>query len=287
MKSSRIVFAILFVIVFISLLITGCSEVIHERPESRRTVFFSDSVITMKGDSLLTTVVASPDSYIISVISDDQYLRKREKRIWLACFFSVLMIGGIAALIYSRIKFRLIERLNLELQEKVGTIGDLKTRIETLDSKSDSISTTLDMILKQNIDTIRRLNDEREELGKKEDTEFYPDKLEELQEKIDTLRLEMDRLHKRVPLQKSLEKSLDSAKNEIVKRSRNIFGESLNESDYQVLTGVFAGLSAKEISFLTGLAPGTVRTRKSRLKTRILALPESQDKEEIMAYFAR
>lgn len=287
MKSSRIVFAILFVIVFISLLITGCSEVIHERPESRRTVFFSDSVITMKGDSLLTTVVASPDSYIISVISDDQYLRKREKRIWLACFFSVLMIGGIAALIYSRIKFRLIERLNLELQEKVGTIGDLKSRIETLDSKSDSISTTLDMILKQNIDTIRRLNDEREELGKKEDTEFYPDKLEELQEKIDTLRLEMDRLHKRVPLQKSLEKSLDSAKNEIVKRSRNIFGDSLNESDYQVLTGVFAGLSANEISFLTGLAPGTVRTRKSRLKTRILALPESQDKEEIMAYFAR
>lgn len=287
MKSSRIVFAILFVIVFISLLITGCSEVIHERPESRRTVFFSDSVITMKGDSLLTTVVASPDSYIISVISDDQYLRKREKRIWLACFFSVLMIGGIAALIYSRIKFRLIERLNLELHEKVGTIGDLKTRIEILDSKSDSISTTLDMILKQNIDTIRRLNDEREVLGKKEEAEVYPDKLEMLQGKLDSLHLEMERLHNKVPLQKSLEKSLDSAKNEIVKRSRNIFGDSLNESDYQVLTGVFAGLSANEISFLTGLAPGTVRTRKSRLKTRILALPESQDKEEIVAYFAR
>ncbi len=286
MKSSRTADAISLVI-FISLLITGCSNVIHERPGSIRTVFFSDSVITMKGDSLFSTVAASPDSYIISVITDDQDLRKREKRIWLACFFSVLMIGGIAALIYSRIKFRLIERLNSELQEKVGTIGDLKTRIETLDSKSDSISTTLDMILKQNIDTIRRLNDEREELGKKEDTEFYPDKLVELQGKLDTLRLEMDRLHKKVPLQKSLEKSLDSAKDEIVKRTRIIFGDSLNESDYQVLTGVFAGLSAKEISFLTGLAPGTVRTRKSRLKTRIQALPESQDKEEILTYFER
>ena len=287
MKSSRTAIAILFVTLFISLLITGCSKVIHERPEPIKTVYFSDSVLTMKGDSLLSTVAASPDGYIISVISDDQDLRKREKRIWLACFFSVLMIGGIAALIYSRIKYRLIARLNSELQEKVGTIGDLKTRIETLDSKSDSISTTLDMILKQNIDTIRRLNDEREELGKKEDTEFYPDKLEELQEKIDTLRFEMDRLHKRVPLQKSLEKSLDSAKDEIVKRTRIIFGESLNESDYQVLTGVFAGLSAKEISFLTGLTPGTVRTRKSRLKTRIQALPESQDKEEILTYFER
>ena len=141
------------------------------------------------------------------------------------------------------------------------------------------------MILKQNIETIKRLNGEREVLNKKENSEFYPDKLEELQGKVDIIRLEMDRLHNKIPLQKNLEDTLDSTCGNIMKRVREAFGNSLKESDYQVLTGVFAGLSSNEISFITGLSPGTIRVRKSRLKTRIQALPGSKDKEDFLHYF--
>lgn len=265
-------------------LFSSCYRANNDLQRSKM-IFYSDSVLTMKGDSIVEVVTASPDNYVISVVANDDSLQDREIICWLACGLIVLAIGGIIVLIHSHSKHRTIKQLIAQLEAKTITIEDMKEELEILGSKSDTISKTLNMILKQNIETIKRLNGEREVLNKKENSEFYPDKLEELQGKVDIIRLEMDRLHNKIPLQKNLEDTLDSTCGNIMKRVREAFGNSLKESDYQILTGVFAGLSSNEISFITGLSPGTIRVRKSRLKTRIQALPGSKDKEDFLHYF--
>lgn len=232
-------------------------------------------------------MAAAPGNQIVSIVVNDKYRREQERILWLAGILAVLFLGSLAVLIYSLLKRRLIRQLRTNLEEKNGTIGQMQEELKSLDKKSDAISATLDTILKQNIETIRKLTDESQSLGRKENTDFYPDKLEELQGKIDSIRLTMDRLHNRVPIQEGLEKTLDAAKDGIMSKVRKAFGESLDESDYQILSGVFAGLTAKEIGFMTGLAPGTVRTRKSRLKDRVKGLPEDQDRDSILDYFSK
>lgn len=252
-----------------------------------RTLYYSDSVLTIKGDSVNTVMAAAPGNQIVSIVVNDKYRREQERRLWLAGILSVLFLGSLAVLIYSLLKRRLIRQLRTDLEEKTGTIGQMQEELKSLDKKSDAISATLDTILKQNIETIRKLTDESQSLGRKENTDFYPDKLEELQGKIDSIRLAMDRMHNKVPIQEGLEKTLDATKDGIMSKVRKAFGDSLDESDYQILSGVFAGLTAKEIGFITGLAPGTVRTRKSRLKTRVMGLPKGQDRESILDYFSK
>lgn len=269
------------------LAIQACSDTKNHNLEEKeyRTVFYSDAVVSMKGDSIIGTVSANPDSHIISVIKDDRYLKERERKMWLVLSLFLLTVFATAIYVYSSLKRRIIKQLNSDLSQKNETICLMSDQLESLGKKTDAISQSLNIILKQNIETIKELTEKRKLLEKKEETDFYPDKLEALQGKIDSISLSLDRLHNKVPIQTNLERTLDETKNGIMRIIRSIFGNSLNESDYQVLSGIFAGLSANEISFLTGLAPGTVRTRKSRLKTRIQALPNSQDKEAILSFF--
>ena len=252
-----------------------------------RTLYYSDSVLTIKGDSIHTVMAAAPGNRIVSIVVNDKYRREHERKIWLSIILLVFVIGVLGLLLYSTLKRRLIRQLRTDLEEKTGTIGQMREEIKSLDKKSDAISETLDNILKQNIETIRKLTDESQALDRKENTDYYPDKLEELQGKIDSIRLAMDRMHNKVPIQEGLEKTLDATKDGIMSKVRKAFGDSLDESDYQILSGVFAGLTAKEIGFITGLAPGTVRTRKSRLKDRVMGLPEGQDRESILDYFSK
>lgn len=289
--TSRIKLIIILLVIAVGAL---CAPTVSSYPrksgkwrQDYRTLYYSDSVLTIKGDSIHTVMAAAPGNHIVSIVVNDEQKRVHERRVWLASILAIFILGGLGVLIYSTLKRRLIQQLRIDLDKKTGTIGQMQEELKSLDKKSDAISATLDTILKQNIETIRKLTDESQSLGRKENTDFYPDKLEELQGKIDSIRLTMDRLHNRVPIQEGLEKTLDAAKDGIMSKVRKAFGESLDESDYQILSGVFAGLTAKEIGFITGLAPGTVRTRKSRLKTRVMGLPKGQDRESILDYFSK
>ena len=283
---SGIMLPFLVLLVFLQIVVC-CSLDKGKWRQDYNTIYYSDSVLTTKGDSVNTVMAAAPGNQIVSIVVNDKYRREQERRLWLAGILSVLFLGSLAVLIYSLLKRRLIRQLRTDLEEKTGTIGQMREEIKSLDKKSDAISETLDNILKQNIETIRKLTDESQALDRKENTDYYPDKLEELQGKIDSIRLAMDRMHNKVPIQEGLEKTLDATKDGIMSKVRKAFGDSLDESDYQILSGVFAGLTAKEIGFITGLAPGTVRTRKSRLKDRVMGLPEDQDRDSILDYFSK
>ena len=79
----------------------------------------------------------------------------------------------------------------------------------------------------------------------------------------------------------NLETALDAGKNGIMHKARTALGD-LSEMDGLILTCIYAGMPPSSIGFVTGLKPGTVRTRKSRLLDRIEALPASGEKELLL-----
>lgn len=267
------------------LLLEGCSRNSPIKGGDTLSIYYSDSVLVVQGDSIICRITASDNGHIVSAIPDiDALSLNKTRRVLVGSIFSVIILISIG-LIYTTIKRKLISRLNHELAEREIKLERMQSDIDALEKKSDTISNTFETILKDNITTIKQLSDERTLLNKKITTDYYPDKLEELQGKVASISLTMDRLYKRVPIQKNLEETMDSTKDQIISKARRLLGGSLNESDYQVLTGVFAGLGAKEISFITGIAQGTVRTKKSRIKSKLEDLPESAEKILFLSFF--
>ena len=284
-RQSRTIITLLFAILFIASISTACTHRSKKEDPSSNIFYYSDSVLVVNGNQIVGKVSYDTGSFIDGVIRGKEYRSFKERRaIWLLFIVSVLITIALFIL-YAILKKRLITNLNLRLEEKDDTLDKMQDNLTRLNDKSKSLSETLEYILKSNIGTIKKLSETQQSLSSEVDSEFYPDRLEERQRRVDNLSLSMERLPKRVPLQASLEETLDSTKDGIMRKARNVFGKTMRESDYQVLSGIFAGLNAKEISFLTGISHGTIRTRKSRLKATIKALPDSSDRTLFLEYF--
>ena len=67
-----------------------------------------------------------------------------------------------------------------------------------------------------------------------------------------------------------LEEAIDECYDHIITRLRKLFGSRMSEQDYQIIAMLVAGTPVKGISLVTGLEPGTISTRKTRYKERIL-----------------
>ena len=281
-RQRGIIITILFTFL---LIVTACTHRSKKGDPSSNIFYYSDSVLVVNGNQIVGKVSYDTGAFIDGVIQGKEYRSIKERRaVWLLFIVSVLITLAIFIL-YAILKKRLITNLNLRLEEKDDKLDKMQDNLTRLNEKSNSLSETLEYILKSNIGTIKKLSETQQYLASEVDSEFYPDRLEELQRRVDNLSLSMERLPKRVPLQASLEETLDSTKDGIMRKARNVFGETMRESDYQVLSGIFAGLNAKEISFLTGISHGTIRTRKSRLKATIKALPDSSDRTLFLEYF--
>ena len=63
---------------------------------------------------------------------------------------------------------------------------------------------------------------------------------------------------------------MDNSYDHVLTRLRALFGPRITEQDYQIIAMLVAGTSVKGISLVTGLEPGTISTRKTRYKERIL-----------------
>ena len=67
-----------------------------------------------------------------------------------------------------------------------------------------------------------------------------------------------------------------------MRKARAVLGDSLSETDALLLSCTYAGMLPSSIGFVTGMQPGAVRTRKSRLKGRIESLPDSEEKDLLL-----
>ena len=263
MKKAIILPAIVLIAVGLAV---SCSSAPHKRDPELRTIYYVDSMIVASGDSVISRLSAQEGSYIISTIPDYQSRFIFEKRQILSVCAIILLLMIASFAIYASLKHQMIKKMN---------------------GKFSSISETVEELLEDRISMLEAMSRENISLKKKIETDYYPDELENLKDKVSTISLSMERLYQKVPMTKTLETALNTTKDGIMDKARVIFLDSIKETDYQILAGMLSGLNAKEIGFVTGLTPGTVRVRKSRLKDKVKNLPNSLEKDLLMSAFSK
>ena len=155
-------------------------------------------------------------------------------------------------------------------------------RLEEELSQSHPSGTEATMaMVRDRVEMVKTLLDKHEALKQRKDLS-YMDELESLQETVRNYQQYIDDLRADKAFLGNLEAALDAGKDGIMRKARAVLGDSLSETDALLLSCTYAGMLPSSIGFVTGMQPGAVRTRKSRLKGRIESLPGSEEKDLLL-----
>ena len=173
---------------------------------------------------------------------------------------------------------RRIRNLQQEMEQHRLEIRRLE---EELSQKHPSGTEATMAMIRDRVEMVKTLLDKHASLKQRKNLS-YMDELESLQETVRTYQQCLDDLRADKAFLGNLESALDAGKNGIMRKARTLLGDSLPETDAILLSCTYAGMLPSSISFVTGMNAGAVRTRKSRLKGRIEALPDSKDKDLLL-----
>jgi len=110
----------------------------------------------------------------------------------------------------------------------------------------------------------------------------YHDQLEALQETVRRYHDYLGQLRTDQSFMQNLESALDAGMGKVMTKARHLLGTSISTEDYRVLALYLAGMKPSSISFVTGISPGTLRTKKSRIKGRLEKCTPSRDRDFIL-----
>lgn len=130
-------------------------------------------------------------------------------------------------------------------------------------------SQTVIALLKDRVSLVESLVDSHEKTTRMNGAISYPDELESLQSLVDEYHAYLEGLRNDLSLLNHLEEALNKGSDNLMVKARKCLGDDLSTEDYLILSCLFAGMKTKSISFLTRVKPGTIRTKKSRMKRRI------------------
>lgn len=138
-------------------------------------------------------------------------------------------------------------------------------------------------LLKEKVSMVSTLSTLHEvALKRKESQLSYMDELEALQAVVSDYHDYLQELRGNLSFMGDLESALNTGGNGIMRKARYLLGTSIDESDYFILACSLAGMKPTSISFITNVNPGTIRTRKSRIKKRIRQTPPSLDRKLVL-----
>lgn len=137
-------------------------------------------------------------------------------------------------------------------------------------------------LVKDRVAIVNKLAQAHELSQKQSRAESYQDKLDALQALIDGYHSYLEQLRTDQSFIKDIEQALDAGEGNVMQKARRLLGDAVSEEDYCILSLYIAGMKTSSISFVTRLAPGTLRTKKSRLKARLEKLPDTRDKNFVL-----
>lgn len=209
----------------------------------------ADTIFTESGDWM-----AGKDLYLVSPSPRPSF---RTWPFWLA--ITGVLVLSCAGILYVRkiYRRRLLQR---ELEE----------------------SSTVMNLVRERVSLVRNLTAVHDKTVLQNKALSYPDELDSLRETIDSYHSYLEELKRDKSFMDGLEAALNAGKNDVMKKTRRMLGESVSEEDYEILTCFLVGMTPASISFLTGIKPGTIRVKKSRLKEKISLIPDHPDKEALL-----
>ena len=256
---------VIFILLLLAAAVVSCRRETVTKPEDNRVIVHADTVLYPDG-----SVVTGDIWYV-----DSPARTKPRWPYYLA--LAGLSLAAIVGIWFFARRSRRVKDLQRALEEDRSEILRLEEDLSKMHLSGAEAAAAL---VRDRVEMVKSLIDKHDALKQREGLS-YMDALESLQETVQNYRQFLDDLRGDTAFVGNLETALDVGKNGIMHKARTALGD-LSEMDGLILTCIYAGMPPSSIGFVTGLKPGTVRTRKSRLLDRIEALPASGEKELLL-----
>lgn len=193
-------------------------------------------------------------------------------RIWLLSAAIVIIIALSFMALNRHIRIRALQK----------TLAEYYTAIHQLEERADGVSSTVLNLIIERISMIKRLTDTHRISEQQLRAFSYQDKLDALKDKVNSYHSYLNELRKDTFFFGSLEAALNAGDDNIMDNAHSLLGDTLQEKDYIILSCIIAGMKPASISFVTGIEPGTIRTKKSRIKARLAECPPSPERDVLI-----
>ena len=236
-----------------------------------------DTVIISNKNATIKLYTPNGEKVIHYVDSKHAAEVRRHKTILLG-LSGILILLTLGTIYWSRAKKRKILELEAMIENGHREIRELQDDIEAIRKHSDSLSKSVMKLIEERVNIIKTLIDKHDFSEEKVKGGSFFDKYEALQDTVKRYNEYIDQLRKDTDLTSGMEAALNTNCNGVMDKLRHSLGNKLTEEDYRIISCIFIGMTPKSISFVTGIPAGTIRVKKTRLKERIEALPDSSDK---------
>lgn len=200
---------------------------------------------------------------------DSEHLQDlaRKRLIILVLLGSLIVFSGLVAFSYFRRKRK---EFGQELERFQLVEGELKEQITQLTENDDEQKARIVSLIVGRISVITMLGRQYSALQDSPAEESGFDRFERQKRVVQRCKQEIEALRGDKTFLIGFEEAVDNSYDHVLTRLRALFGPRITEQDYQIIAMLVAGTSVKGISLVTGLEPGTISTRKTRYKERIL-----------------
>lgn len=183
--------------------------------------------------------------------------------IYLVAVFVMVAIGFVVARRYRR---RIMQK-NLLLEEYAGNMERLGTRVEKAENYKENLLTQLDVHKAREKELKELLENRFAEVRELVRTYYESGNSKKLYKKVDDLmKLQLSGDNFEV-----MEQVVNAKNNNVIKKVRERY-PNLKEENIKLLSLIYAGFSAQEISVILSDTPQNIYVRKSRLKKAIQEL---------------
>ena len=170
-----------------------------------------------------------------------------------------------------------IARITAEIASYKANLEELTRDIAEARDRSRISADAVSRQITERVMLINELTRQNEKISKRTGAvQSYWDKINYLEDLVEEYGQVMEKIQLKESFFCGLEEDLNASRSDIMKIVRGCYADSFSEDDYRLLMCILIGMKPKNIAFLINMSSGVVRTRKSRLLTRIRENPSSE-----------
>ena len=200
------------------------------------------------------------------------------------------LVSGLILLILSITIICLIVRNRRQIEQIIDEIAhtsEVEQELSEMKVQKEGMNHAMAILFENRVNILQRLSEQYDILEDKQQRKMREKGMElSRDEVVEMFRKNLKDLRKDKDIALSMEETLNSWKDGIMRKLRAILGEDgtgdvrMTNEELKLAPYFFSGLKSKTISYLTGFTEPSLRVRKTRIKQKIKALDESFSKEK-------
>ena len=171
--------------------------------------------------------------------------------------------------------------------EEIARTSEVEQELSEMKDEKIGMNRAMATLFENRVKILQKLSEQYDILEDKQQRKMREKGMElSRDEIIDMFRKSMKELRKDKDIALFMEETLNSWKDGIMRKLRDIFGEDgtgnvrMTNEELNLAPFFFSGMKSKTISYLTGFTEPSLRVRKTRIKQKIQALDGSFSKEK-------